>query len=192
MGRVETMTSSASTERLITGEELARMPEIGRSELVEGRIVRMSPTGFRHGGVELRIGTVLNAFVEPLRIGRVLVGEVGIYTRRNPDTVRGADVLFISNERYARASKDKAFLDVAPELVVEVLSPDDRPGEVARKISEYFEAGVLRVWIADPSRRTLRVHRTANESRELKPEDNLSDDEVLPGFEVLVSELFPD
>ena len=186
------MTSSASTERLITGEELARMPEIGRSELVEGRIVRMSPTGFRHGGVELRIGTVLNAFVEPLRIGRVLVGEVGIYTRRNPDTVRGADVLFISNERYARASKDKAFLDVAPELVVEVLSPDDRPGEVARKISEYFEAGVLRVWIADPSRRTLRVHRTANESGELKPEDNLSDDEVLPGFEVLVSELFPD
>lgn len=168
------------------------MPEIGRSELVEGRIVRMSPTGFRHGGVELRIGATLNAFVEPRRLGRVLVGEVGIYTRRNPDTVRGADVLFISNERYARASKDEAFLDVAPELVVEVLSPDDRPGELARKIAEYLEVGVLRVWIADPSRRTLRVHRSLTESLELGAQDTLTGENVLPGFEVRVSVLFPE
>jgi Uma2 family endonuclease len=186
------MTGTASTEKLITGEELARMPEIGRSELVEGRIVRMTPTGFRHGAVELRVGEVLSAFVEPLRIGRVLVGEVGIYTRHNPDTVRGADALFISHERYARASKEKAYLDVAPELVVEVLSPDERPGDVARKITEFLEAGVLRVWTADPSRRTLRVHRTANESRELGPQDILSGEDVLPGFEIRVKQLFPD
>jgi Uma2 family endonuclease len=186
------MTSTASTERLITGEELARMPEIGRSELVEGRIVRTSPTGFEHGGVELEIGVVLRTFVARSKLGRVLVGEVGVYTRRNPDTVRGADVLFISNERYARASKDKPFLDVAPELVVEVLSPDDRPGEVTRKITEYFDAGVLRVWIADPSRRTLRVHRSPGESLELGVQDTLTGDDLLPGFAVLVSELFPD
>ena len=186
------MTGTASTERLITGEELARMPEIGRSELVEGRIVRMSPTGFRHGGVELKMAAVLNAFVDPLRIGRVLVGEVGIYTRRNPDTVRGADVLYISNERYARASKDKAFLDVAPELVVEVLSPEDRPGEVSRKLAEYFAAAVLLVWIADPATRTVRVHRPGGEPRQLTAEDSLTGEDVLAGFEVRVSELFPD
>jgi len=190
MGRVETMTGTASTERLITGEELARMPEIGRSELVEGRIVRMSPTGFKHGGAELEFGVVLREFVKRRRLGKVLVGEVGVYTRRSPDTVRGADVLFISNERYARASKDKAFLDVAPELVVEVLSPDDRPGEVARKVAEYLEAGVLLVWLADPSLRSVRVHRPGREVEELKAGGTLTGEDVLPGFETPVAALF--
>ncbi len=63
----------------------------------------------------------------------MLVGEVGIFTRRNPDTVRGADVAFISNDRYERLDSKRGFLKVPPDLVVEVLSPDDRPGEIARK-----------------------------------------------------------
>lgn len=184
------MTGTASTERLITGEELAHMPEIGRSELVEGRIVRMSPTGYVHGFVEGRFFEVLNAFVKPRGLGQVLPGEVGVYTRRSPDSVRGADVLFISNQRLERISKDKAFLDVAPELVVEVLSPDDRPGDVARKIAEYLAAGVLLVWLANPSKRTIRVHRPAAEVRELGETDILTGEAVLPGFEVRVCELF--
>src|SRR5690348_3035595 len=88
--------------KLITGEELYAMGNIGRCELVEGRIVPMSPTGELHGNVELAIGAEIRAFVRANNLGRVSGGEVGIYIHRNPDTIRVADVLFISNERYAQ------------------------------------------------------------------------------------------
>lgn len=184
------MSEPVTSERIITAEELARTPALGRCELVEGRIVRMSPTGHRHGGVEARIGKILANFVDPRKIGRVLVGEVGVYTRRNPDTVRGADVLYISKERFQRASKDKAFLDAAPELVVEVLSPDDRPAELARKLSEYFAVGVLLVWVADPESRSVRAYRSPSDVRELGEEETLTGDEALPGFEAPVAQFF--
>jgi Uma2 family endonuclease len=117
----------------------------------------------------------------------VLVGEVGIFTHRNPDTVRGADVAFISNERYSRLESKRGFLEVAPDLVVEVLSPEDRPGEVARKVAEYLEAGVRLVWVADPETKTVRAHRPGSEVREA---DRLAGDDVLPGFDVAIAELF--
>ena len=88
--------------KLITGKELAAMNDIGPCELLKGRIVPMSPTGDEHGAIEINIGAELLTFVRSHKLGKVRVGEVGIYTHRNPDTVRGADVLFISNERYAR------------------------------------------------------------------------------------------
>ena len=73
---------------LLTGEELARLGDVGRSELVKGEIVYMSPTGFWHGDVESELNFVLRSFVRKNKLGRVFVGEVGIYTGRNPDTVR--------------------------------------------------------------------------------------------------------
>ncbi|MCS6938735.1 MAG: Uma2 family endonuclease, partial [Roseiflexus sp.] len=130
------MTTSApeTAERLITGSELAAMGNIGRCELVEGRIIPMSPTGSEgmHGFVEAALGAALLDYVRRCKIGRVGVGEVGVYTRRNPDTVRGMDVFFISNERYAQRTS-RSFLDVAPELIAEVLSPEDSWSGVMQK-----------------------------------------------------------
>src|SRR5262249_54586048 len=111
------MSAPSSTERLITGEELLAMGDIGPCELIDGRIVRMSPTGGEHGTIELLLGSKLNDFVRPRRLGWVLVGEVGIYTRRKPDRVRGADVLFLSRKR-SPSRPGRKFLDTAPELVV--------------------------------------------------------------------------
>jgi Uma2 family endonuclease len=176
----------------VTGDELARTPNLGRCELVEGRVVSMSPTGFLHGDIELRFGVALRAFVEPRRLGHVLVGEVGIFTRRDPDTVRGADVLFISNERFAHKTPGRAFLDVAPELVVEVLSPDDRPGEVMHKLGEYFEAGVKLVWLADPDQRVVISYRSLTDVRRFTREDTLPGDDVLPGLEIALRAIFED
>ena len=113
------------SDRLITGEELLAMGDIGPCELIDGRIVPMSPAGVEHGVLEQRLGRALGAFVEDRRLGWVLVGEVGIYTRRTPDRVRGADAAFISGQRLPQRPK-KGFLEVAPELVCEVMSPDDR------------------------------------------------------------------
>ncbi|MGB2771016.1 MAG: Uma2 family endonuclease, partial [Anaerolineae bacterium] len=79
----------------ITGEELLALGDIGPSELIDGRIVTMTPTGDEHGTIEFNLGSELRAFVRRQRLGRVTGGEVGIYTRRNPDRVRAADIAFI-------------------------------------------------------------------------------------------------
>lgn len=181
-----------ATETLVTGEELLEMGDIGPSELVEGRIVPMSPTGDEHGGYESNFDEFLKAFVRRYKSGRVRVGEVGIYTRRNPDTVRGADVAYISHERYAQRKQKHGYLDVAPELVVEIMSPDDRWSEVMEKLREYFAIGVKLVWVADPEARIVYAYRSLTDVREFTDSETLIGDDVLPGFSVPVADLFED
>ncbi|MBM3128323.1 MAG: Uma2 family endonuclease [Chloroflexi bacterium] len=185
---VQTLEPPMVTTR-VSGEELAALGEIGRCELVEGEIIMRSPTGNRHGRVELKLGKALDDFVSPRKLGIVAVGEVGIYTRRHPDTVRGADVLFISNERAARRSS-KAYLDIAPDLIVEVLSPDDRWNELTQKLREYFSIGVRLVWVADPEAEIVYAYRALTDVREFRAGDLLPGDEVLPDFSVPVASLF--
>lgn len=134
---------------LVTGEELLAMGDIGPCELIEGEIIKMSPTGESHGIVEINFATALKQFVQPRKLGRVSGSEVGIFTRRSPDSVRGADVVFVSKARLAKRGKS-GYLDVAPDLVVEILSPDDRMSEMIKKLGEYFSIGVRLVWVADP------------------------------------------
>jgi Uma2 family endonuclease len=134
---------------------------------------------------------MLGGFVEEHQLGKVLVGEVGLYTRRDPDTIRGADVLFISNERLAQV-KSASFLDVAPELIVEVMSPDDRWSEVKQKLKEHFSIGVILVWVADPSDKTVSVYRSLTDVRLLVESDTLDGEEILPDFKVSVASLFAD
>ena len=174
---------------LITGEELARMGNIGRCELVEGKIMPMSPTGYEHGEIENAVGAELRAFVRPRKLGKVLVGEVGIYVRRGPDTVRGADAIFISHERYTQKQSD-SYLDVAPVLVVEILSPNDTWAEVMQKLREYFGIGVRLIWIIDSTARTVFAYRSITDVREFTEQDDLSGDDVLPGFTMKVANLF--
>lgn len=180
----------AMTETLVTGEELLAMGDVGPCELVEGRIVWMSPTGFEHGDYEGNFYERLKAFVRQHRLGKVVVGEVGIYTQRNPDTVRAADVAFISNERYAQRKQKRGFLDVAPDLVVEIMSPEDRWSEVNQKLREYFAIGVRLVWVADPASRTVYAHRSTTDVREFTEADTLPGDDVVPGFSAAVAGLF--
>ncbi|MGH2522008.1 MAG: Uma2 family endonuclease [Anaerolineales bacterium] len=183
-------TAHPEVETLVTGDELFAMGDIGPCELVEGRIVMMSPTGFEHGSYESNFDEHLKTFVKRHKLGRVVVGEVGIYTRRNPDTVRAADVAFISHERLAQRKKKRGYLDVAPELVVEVLSPNDSWSEVTQKLREYFAIGVRLVWVADPASRTVYAYRSLTDIREFPETAIFSGDDALPGFSVPVASLF--
>lgn len=117
-------------------------------------------------------------------------GEVGIYVRRAPDTVRAADALFISNERHAGRGPTR-FLDVAPELVAEILSPDDRWSEVMAKIDKYLAAGAV-VWVVDPTLRHVLAYRTLTEVRRFAEGDVLEDAALLPGFALPVTDLLRD
>ncbi len=176
-------------ERLITGEELLAMGDIGPCELIDGRIVYMSPTGSPHGDIEANIARELGNFVKQYRLGRVKSGEVGVYVRRNPDRVRGADVLFISHERQARA-RPQGYLDVGPELVVEILSPDDTMSGMMSKLRDYFQVGVHVVWVVDPDDESLYVYRDLDDVSHYGKDDTLTLDDVLPGFSTPVAEFF--
>ena len=118
---------------LITADELYAMGDMPGVELVKGELRPMPPTGFEHGVTESDIAFHLKSFVRTHNIGKVMTGEVGIFIRRNPDSIRAADVLFISHERLLQV-QSQSYLDVAPELVVEVLSPRDSWVDMAEKL----------------------------------------------------------
>lgn len=178
-----------SPDKLITGEELLRMPDLGPCELVDGRIVPMTPPGDEHGDIEAELVMRLRLYGKESKRGRAVTGDTGIYIRRDPDTVRGPDVLFISKERDAKP-RAKGYFEVAPELVVEVLSPDYRPGQFKEKLRDYFSADVKVVWVVDPQARRVLVYRSMTEITELRVGQVLTDEDLLPGFSLSISDLF--
>ena len=101
----------------------------------------------------------LKKFVSTKRVGSVLSGEVGIFTKRNPDTVRGAEVAFISKKRLPYEAPT-GFLEVPPELVVEIISPSNPRKEIDEKIKEYLNIGVKWVWLIDPKNRSCTVYNS--------------------------------
>jgi Uma2 family endonuclease len=173
----------------VTGEELLNMGEIGPAELIKGEIIEQMPTGHLHGYLEFLIANLLFNFVRKHNLGRVIGGESGVYTSRNPDTVRGMDVAYISHGRFARASHT-GFLDVAPELIVEIMSPNDRWIDIQEKLAEYFGIGVQIVWLIDPQMEQVHVYRSLDDVRRLTAENELTAPEILPGFSVPIAEIF--
>ncbi len=176
--------------KLITGEELFKMGDIGRCELVKGEIIHMSPAGGRHGKIANWIAVLLTNHVRPEGLGDVYAAETGFYTQRNPDTVRAPDAMFVSNERVAQIGDPVKYLDVAPDLAVEVLSPDDTWTEVETKVDEYIRVGVRLIWIVDPDRRIVVIYRPSGERIQLAQTDRLTGENVLPGFSVSVARIF--
>jgi Uma2 family endonuclease len=176
-------------ERLLTIEELPDVVGDASGELIEGRFVPMPPTGWPHASTEARVTARLQQYVDANPIGVVLSGEAGIIIRRSPDTLRGADLAFVSNERIAQASP-AGYLDVAPELIVEIISPSDRWTAVAGKLDDYFSIGVELVWLVDPQRRCVSCHHSPADLEVLGPEDILTAEPMLPGFTLPVADLF--
>ncbi|MEX2561423.1 MAG: Uma2 family endonuclease [Pirellulales bacterium] len=181
----------ATTEALLTAEEYARLPDAGRpTELVRGKVVMMNAPGFDHCWICNRIGQLLASFVYLHRLGHVLNNDSGVVTQRSPDTVRGADVAFYSYQRVPKGPRPKVYPGIAPELVFEVLSPDDRPRKVVEKVAEYLHAGVLCVCVVDPKRRTVVTHHPDGPERTLTADENLEFPAVLPGFSCPARHLF--
>jgi Uma2 family endonuclease len=173
----------------LTGEEYARR-DCGPSELVRGKVVAVKSAHFSHGKLELRIAKALAGYAIANRLGEVAVGEVGVYTERCPDTVRGADVVFISNERLSR--RQSGFLDVPPELVVEAHGRNESRRRLERKLLEYFACGVQTVWVAEPRSGRILIHRSPTDVHEVPRGEPLTGGDVLPGFVASVAELLGD
>src|SRR5207248_4392981 len=142
----------------MTAEELlnASIPN-KRTELVRGVLVVREPPGGRHGSVTMNLGLRIGNYVERTGAGQVFAAETGFTVARGPDTVRAPDIAFVRRERLPDPDP-RGFPDLAPDLVVEVLSPDDRPGAVLAKVADWLSAGTKLVWVIDPMRRVARVY----------------------------------
>jgi len=181
------MAEMAAPARRATEEDLRATPRDGRKyELVDGEIV-VSPAGFRHGMVSVRLSARLLAFVEQRGLGYVVESSTGF--RLPGGNVRSPDVSFIAKGRFEGGRVPEGFADVAPDLAVEVLSPDDRPRAILDKVGEYVQAGVRLVWVIDPKEGRAAVYRSPTDVRELKPADSLDGEDVLPGFRCSLAEI---
>ena len=164
------------------------MPDDGyRYELVDGEIRRMSPAGGRHGGVGALLIARLVTFVKARSLGDVFTPDTGF--RLPNGNIRSPDVSFVAAGRFENDTPPVAYIPFAPDLAVEVLSPDDRSREVLEKVGEYLDAGVRLVWVIDPENRCASRYRSLTDVRTLGTADELDGEDVVPAFRCPLSEI---
>lgn len=174
---------------LVTADELPWLqPPDKRTELVRGHMLVREPAGFYHGNAAMVIAARLHAFVRQQGLGLVVAAETGFKLFANPDTVRAADAAYVRRERVPDPLP-RGFAAFAPDLVVEVRSPNDGAGEVADKVADWLRAGTRLVWVIDPDRRVAQVHRLDGTTSHLATGEALDGEDVLPGFSCPLSEV---
>jgi Uma2 family endonuclease len=170
----------------MTAEELMNVDDdSNRHELIKGELLTMPPPKAEHGRVSANLTGMLWQYAKSNRLGDIC-GETGYILERNPDTVLGPDVSFVTKDRSQRTD---GYYSGPPDLAVEVLSPGDRRGKVEHKLSLWLELGTRSVWLVNPRRRTVEVCKPNGDRKLFHETDELVDDTV-PGFRVRVSEIF--
>jgi Uma2 family endonuclease len=187
------MVATVAPTTLMTAEEFsvwAELPENAgtRYELENGVPVEMPNPTLWHGHVCWFVILILSGYVLPRR-GRVATNDSGLIVRRRPDTVRGPDVMIFLDQPPEDEVPRGPATD-RPALVVEVLSPSDRPGKTRRRVAGYLKRGIPMVWVIDPEDRTVDVHCLGVDAVLLELTDELVGDPQLPGFRCPVSAFF--
>lgn len=179
---------STSTQ-LMTAEELIKLPRGRfRYELVKGELLTMSPTGEEHGAIAAKLTAELYAHVKANQLGIIYGAETGFKLESNPDTVLAPDVSFINRERVGQISKK--YREGAPDLAVEVISPSEGRNKIEKKVGQWLQLGARVVWIVNPQTVSATVYRPDGGIKVLFSSDQLTGDDVVPGFKLLVSEIF--
>ena len=165
----------------------------GRYELVDGKVVELAPANEEHGEVASNINGAFHNYSRQNPVGRASV-ETGFRLRSNPDTVRGPDVSFSLSRRPGGRPRSNVFPSIAPDIAVEVISPSNTAAQVRRKVAEYLAAGSKRVWVVrSTTRRNPRcvtVHRDDGTTVTYTGDDVITDEELLPGFSLPLSDIF--
>ena len=177
---------------LVTAEQLLHWPDPdARLELVAGVVHHMTPAGAGHGMIGVRLIVLLDGHVRPRALGAVFGPDTGFWLRRDPDTVRAPDVAFVAAHRLPpRGVSMHGFLELAPDLAVEIRSPRDRTRGSQSKVAEYLDAGVRQVWVVDPPTRSVTLHAPGIAARRLAEHEELDGGEVVPGLRAPVAALF--
>ena len=171
----------------MTAEELGNLPdEPLRHELIKGELLTMPLTKYEHMRVAANLTLILGQHVRANRLGKVFT-EGGFKIERDPDTVLGPDVSFVSTDRISLSPE--GYHDGPPDLAVEVISPGDRKGRIERKLGLWLEAGTRSIWHVNPRRRTVEIISSTGERRIFHENDELVD-ETIPDLRIKVSEIF--
>ena len=175
----------------ITAEQLLQLPDDGyKYELVEGELIRMPPAGAEHGGIALNIGALLRAHVRAHNLGMTCAAETGFLLQRNPDLVRAPDVSFVATAHFPAEGVPRGYWPTAPDLAVEVVSPNDRSEDVQGKVAEYLSAGTPLVWVVYPKTHMVFVYRSLSVVQPLRADEEISGEDIIPGFSCRVDEFF--
>jgi Uma2 family endonuclease len=177
------------SKRYLTEADLLNVADDScRHELVAGVIVAEPFPTHHHDRTFRRLLRLIEAFAEAQGTGEVF-GEAGYVLARDPDTVRGPDLSFVSRERLT-GFDDARFFSGAPDLAVEILSPSNRRGEMHAKVADYLAAGARMVWVVDPKRKSVTTYRTLLAPRRLELQDALNGEDVLPGLVIPLETIF--
>lgn len=184
------MAEPPTSASVVTAEELLylKLPD-KQTELVRGQLTIREPPGYQHGVVALRIARLIANHAHDHDLGVVVAAETGFKLFSEPDTVRAADAAFISRDR-SPDPPPTGYLALAPDLAVEVVSPNDRAGEVQGKVSDWLTAGSRLVWVIDPVRRRAVVYRADGSVAFLSEHNVLEGEDVLPGFGCSLTDLW--
>ena len=173
----------------MTAEELMNLPDSPyRHELIKGELLTMPLPGAKHGAVLMKLSSPLHSYVEAHNLGLVFGAETGFILERNPDTVMGPDISFVSGASISQLPD--GYLAVAPDLVVEVRSPSQSRPEMERKATRWLNYGVLEVWLVDCRRRTVDVRRSTGKNYQLREGEDLTGSDIVPGFKIALSKIF--
>ncbi len=173
----------------MTAEEVERISIPGKvTELVRGRLIVREPPGTHHGALAANLTYYLADFVRRHGSGAIFAQDTGFKIGSDPDTVRAPDVAFVARERVG-VIRERGYAELAPDLLAEILSPDDRPAEVLAKVADWLAAGTKIVWVIDPDRRETRVYRRDGTLTVLGSEGSLEGEDVLPGFTAPLKDL---
>jgi Uma2 family endonuclease len=182
-----------STEvQLMTADELLAMPDDGFVyELIKGELIKVSPPpGHEHGLIAMNIAGLLYEYVKKNGLGNVYAAETGFLLEQDPDTVRAPDAAFVRRERIQKAGPVKGYWIGPPDLAVEVISPSDTVGRIEGKVAKWLESGTNLVWVVSPKMRTVTVYRSLTEIVVLTEKDMLDGGDVVPGFQIKITEIF--
>jgi Uma2 family endonuclease len=184
----------ANTGTLFTPDDLLRMENAVSYELVDGKLVERH-MGMESSAIAVRVAFLIALFLRDNRLGHLFGADASYQCFPNaPAKVRKPDVSFIRTERLPGGRIPTGHCPVAPDLAVEVISPGDLAYEVEEKVAEYLAAGVPLVWVVHPPTRTVRVHRPRSSPRgsvaDLSEADQITGEEVLPGFTCRIDEFF--
>ena len=173
----------------MTAEELERLSVPGKDlQLVRGRLVVREPPSSWHGRVALRLGMRVGTYVEQHALGEVFGQDTGFKIRSNPDTVLAPDFAFIAAARAASMPRS-GYVQLVPDLVAEILSSGDRPGEVLAKVADWLDVGSKLVWVIDPERFVAHVHRADGSLSQVDHQGALDGEQVLRGFTCALREI---
>lgn len=178
-------------QKPVTAEELLRAPDDGlRRELVRGEVRTMTPAGSAHGQVAMNIGIMLSQHVRVQDLGVVYAAETGFSISRDPDTVRAPDTAFVRKERVEAVGAVEGYWPEAPDLAVEVVSPNDGFAEVEEKVADWLSAGTHMVLVINPRAKTVTVRPSEREAWIFSEGETFDGGEVVPGWTLPVADVF--